>query len=108
MNIYDNYDIEYDNVINKVSIKVISEENSFLGIFMEKDILILEVHYDKDLKNFVFLNGFLGKKLKDTDFSVELKLERVLEVFNNNLSDYFHPPVESNPITSPSSYKKIK
>ncbi len=90
MNIYDNYNVDYYNADKKLAIKVISHDNKLLGILMDHSELVLEVHYDKQLKNFILLNGSLGEKLQQGDFSSEQKLERILEVFNNKLHDYFN------------------
>lgn len=91
MNIYDDYNIEYENTIKNLAINIISENNKFFGILMDNNELVLEVHYDKQLKNFSVLNGSLGKKLQSSDLSVEMKLERILELFDNKLSHYFNP-----------------
>ena len=49
MNIYDDYDIDYENSEKKLFIRVVSQENKFLGVLMDNNQLILEVHYDKIL-----------------------------------------------------------
>lgn len=91
MNIYDEYNIEYENTIKHLAIHVISEKNKFFAILMDNNELILEVHYDKQLKHFSVLNGSLGQKLHSSDFPVDVKIERILEVFQNKLSEYFNP-----------------
>lgn len=95
MNIFDDYNIDYDNNQKQLFVKVVSEHDKFLAILMEKNELILEVHYHKNLQQFVQLNGSLGEKLKESNLSDSIKLERILEVLNNKLWDYFHPETPS-------------
>jgi len=95
MNIFDDYNIDYDNNQKQLFIKVVSEKDKFLGILMEKNELVLEVHYHKNLRQFIQLNGSLGEKLKQSDLNDNVKLERILEVFNNKLWDYFHPQFQN-------------
>lgn len=93
MNIYDHYDIDYENMDKKLFIRIISQENKFLGILMDNNELILEVHYDKKLQQFALLDGVLGNKLRESNLPGDTQLDRVLEVFNNKLWNYFNPEV---------------
>lgn len=99
MNIYDDYNIDYDNKENNLFIKVISEKEKFFAVIVEKNELVLEVHYQKNLEHFAILNGSLGTKLQSSNFDSSQKLERVLEVLHNKLWDYFHP--QHKTITTP-------
>lgn len=90
MNIYENYNFDYYNAEKKLAITVISNDNKFLGIIMDNNELILEVHYDKKSQNFIVLNGYIGEKLQHGNFSSKQKLERIFNLFNDKLYNYFN------------------
>jgi hypothetical protein len=91
MNKNEIYDIEFEDLENQSSIRVLADKNRLFAAWLKKDEMYLEVHFDKKENNFIRLEGSLGQKLKKTDFSNEDKLERVLESLNNGLWNYFHP-----------------
>ncbi len=90
MNKNELYDIEYEDLTNKSSIRVLADDTKLFAAWLKKDEMYLEVHFDKINHQFVVLDGILGKKLQQSNFSNEDKFERVLESLNNGLWNYFN------------------
>lgn len=85
-------DIEFENIEEKYSIKVLEDKNKLFALWLKQDLIYLELNYDKAQKKFICLEGILGEKIQATNLINEDKLDRILESLNNGLWDYFHPP----------------
>lgn len=90
MDIFKEYDIDYNDFNNRKIIRVIIEEEKLLAIFIQNDNLLLEVHYDKNNNKFNTLNGCWGEKFKKSSFSEEQKMDKILNLLQDNLKDYFY------------------
>ncbi len=83
--------INYKDPNKELAIKVIANSKDFYGIWIEKNNLVMEIHFSSDSRNINLLEGTLGKKISESQLTEEQKIERSLESLHHALWDYFHP-----------------
>jgi len=99
MELNDFKNIDFDDPKKQLSVKVLSNHDNFYAIWIEKDKLVMELHYSIKEKQIKLLSGELGNAIYNLNLNEEQKINRCSDAINNALFSYYNKNEDSK-ITS--------
>lgn len=79
-------DLDIDNAAKRISIKVLSDDDNFYSIWLDKGVLVLEFHLIKKDNSISLLKGRIGDLIQNSNITEEQKIERCAESIEHVLS----------------------
>lgn len=80
--------LEKDDLDDRVSIKIESQNSDFYAIWIEKGVLVLEAHvFNHEIKS---LEGTIGKVIQQSSLTEDQKIERCIESIKHKLDFIQH------------------
>lgn len=82
--------IEFEDLSKQLAIKVLSNKNDLYAMWIEKDKVIMQIHYSKKENEIKLLEGTIGEAIKSSSLSEEQKIFRCTEALQHALWEYNH------------------
>lgn len=80
----------FENAEKQIVVKVLSNENKFYAIWIEKDELVMEIAYSKVEQKINTIEGTLGKNINKAHLSELEKIARCTEALDHVLWEHTH------------------